>query len=178
MKTIITASLVAAIATMYSVAMAEAPTQAPGAMAKLAFLVGTWQGDGWIVIRGQRHTFQETETVTPKLGGTALLIQGSGVSTDAGNAGEPIHNALAVASYDRHQHAYRWYALQAGQPAIDTQADVSADTLTWHMTVPHGGKIRFVIKLNDKQQWHEIGEFSSDGKTWHQFFEMTLDRQA
>lgn len=154
-------------------------SSAPSQMAKMNFLVGTWQGQGWIFTgRGQRHTFKETETVTPKLGGDALLFEGSGKSTDADNAGKVIHSALAVASYDAHAKAFRWYALQAGQSPIDTQARVSDHTLVWHMAVPHGGVIRFTIKLNKKHQWHEIGEFSRDGRAWHQFFEMTLSRMT
>ncbi|HET7308289.1 MAG TPA: hypothetical protein VFK24_10850 [Gammaproteobacteria bacterium] len=156
--------------------MAAQPVAASGQMAKLNFLVGTWQGHGWIMTGpGRRHTFTETETVTSKLGGDALLIDGLGKSTDTGDAGKIIHRALAMASYDAHAKTFRWYALQAGGSPVDTQAKVSNDTLVWHMTVPNG-KLRFTIKLNDKKQWHEVGQFSRDGKTWYPFFEMTLSR--
>ena len=30
--------------------------------------------------------------------------------------------------------------------------------------------------VNDKGEWFEIGEYSSDGEKWYQFFEMTLQR--
>lgn len=155
-------------------AMAAQTAAAPSQMAKLNFLVGMWQGHGWIMTGpGQRHTFKETETVTPKLDGDALLIEGLGKSTDADNAGKTIHRALAIASYDARTKAFRWYALQAGGSPVDTQARVAHNTLIWHMTIPNG-KLRFTIKLNDKKQWHEVGQFSRDGKTWYPFFEMML----
>jgi hypothetical protein len=30
--------------------------------------------------------------------------------------------------------------------------------------------------VNEKGQWFEIGEVSTDGKQWRTFFEMTLER--
>ena len=38
------------------------------------------------------------------------------------------------------------------------------------------GVRRFIIGINQKGQWHEIGEFSRDGENWYQFFEMSLDK--
>jgi hypothetical protein len=35
----------------------------------------------------------------------------------------------------------------------------------------------FTIKRTDKDEWHEMGETSRDGKSWHQFFEMVLHRK-
>lgn len=43
-------------------------------------------------------------------------------------------------------------------------------------TAPQGGDIRFTITLTEKDEWHEAGEFSRDGKNWIEFFEMTLQR--
>ena len=39
-----------------------------------------------------------------------------------------------------------------------------------------GVTIRFTVKF-DERRWHEIGEASTDGKTWNKFLEMTLERQ-
>jgi hypothetical protein len=36
--------------------------------------------------------------------------------------------------------------------------------------------MRFTVRLNEKGQWFEVGEFSRDGKAWQKFFEMTLER--
>lgn len=39
-----------------------------------------------------------------------------------------------------------------------------------------GGTIRYTIVLNDKGEWFEIGERSTDGVAWTKFFEMTLQK--
>ncbi len=50
-------------------------------------------------------------------------------------------------------------------------------TIVWGFTDARAGDIRFTIQLSEKGQWLELGELSRDtGKTWIQFFEMTLDK--
>jgi hypothetical protein len=39
-----------------------------------------------------------------------------------------------------------------------------------------GVTVRFTIQFDEKR-WHEVGEVSTDGKTWNKFLEMTLERQ-
>ena len=58
----------------------------------------------------------------------------------------------------------------------DAEAKVSEGQLVWDMKIPQFGDVRYTIKLDDRGQWFEIGEVSRDGKTWQQFFEMTLQR--
>lgn len=145
-------------------------------MKKLDFLVGQWQGEGWIMLGpGQRHTFRQTENVQRKVDGTVLLIEGVGKSKDPKNEGAIIHNAFAIITYDNSAKAFRWYAVRANADPVDTQLKVSEKTFIWGMT-NQGGEIRFTIKINEKGQWFEVGEFSRDGKTWQKFFEMTLER--
>ena len=36
-------------------------------------------------------------------------------------------------------------------------------------------QVRYIITLNEKGQWFEIGEYNM-GDRWIQFFEMTLDK--
>lgn len=150
-----------------------------GEMKKLDFLVGQWQGEGWIMLGpNQRHTFRQTENVQRKVGGTVLLIEGLGKSMDTSNAGAIVHNAFAVLSYDKDAKVFRWRAFRADGSSIDTEAKVSENMLIWGFRDPRGGNIRFTIKLNEKGQWYEIGEMSRDGQTWLKFFEMTLNRVA
>jgi hypothetical protein len=147
-------------------------------MKKLDFLVGQWKGAGWIEFGpGQRRTFTETENVESKLGGVVLLIEGLGKGkTGASQEEVTIHNAFAFASFDKDAKIFRWRAYRADGSSIDTEAKVSENALVWGFHDPRAGEMRFTIKLNEKKQWFEIGEFSRDGQTWQKFFEMTLDR--
>lgn len=148
-------------------------------MKRLDFLVGQWQGEGWIVFgRGERHTFRQTENVQRKVDGAVLLIEGLGKSKDPDNSGAIIHSAFAVLSYDKDAKIFRWRAFRAGGSSIDTEAKVSENMLVWGFRDPRGGNMRFTITLNEKGQWFEIGEMSRDGQTWIKFFEMTLTRMA
>ena len=153
------------------------PSPQAAEMKRLDFLVGRWQGEGWIVLgRGERYAFRQAENVQRKVDGAVLLIEGLGKSKDPVNAGAVVHNAFAVVSYDKRARAFRWYAIRANGDPVDTQLKVSENMLAWGMPHPSGGEIRFTIRLNEKGQWFEVGEFSRDGETWQKFFEMTLTR--
>lgn len=175
MKKILAVLLLSA-STLSSTAQSPSVTQ-PEEMKRLDFLVGRWEGEGWIALGpGGRHTFRQTESVERKLGGAALLIEGVGRSKDPADSGAVVHNAFAVVSYDRKAGAYRWYALRAGGEPVDAQLKVSENTMIWGAPGSGGGEMRFTVRLNEKGQWFEVGEFSRDGKAWQKFFEMTLDR--
>lgn len=154
---------------------AAEPPAAASAMHKAAFLVGHWQGDGWIVMGPQhtRYTFRETETITAKQGGTLLLIEGAGHDAQ----GKGIHDALAVMSWDAAAQHYRWQAWSDGAHYIDTTATVGDNTLTWGFKEPQAGTLRFTIKLDAQGRWVETGEINPDGQHWYPFFGMTLVRQ-
>jgi hypothetical protein len=160
-----------------------AGAQTPGAaqraeMKKLDFLLGQWQGEGWIVLgQGERRTFKQTETVQSKLGGLLMVIDGLGKGKVAGAQEEVVvHNAFAVASYDGEKKTFRWRAYRADGLVLDVDAAVGENSLIWGFRSPQGGDIRFTIKLTERGQWNEVGEYSRDGKSWNKFFEMTLQR--
>jgi hypothetical protein len=153
-----------------------APAVQQDAMKKLDFLVGQWKGEGWMDVAGQRRTFKGTEVVQRKLDGLLLAIEGlhRGQVGDKGEEGI-VHNAFALVSYDDKAKRYRFQAFTSRGTYEDAVATVSKEKLVWGMKVPQFGEIRFTIKL-DKGRWLETGEVSRDGKTWQQFFEMTLRR--
>jgi len=168
--------------TLIVVAAHPAHSQAPGPsvaqMKRLDFWIGEWKGDGWIeMIPGQRHTFVQTESVQPKLGGVLLLIEGLGKRKAMPGESEAVsHNALAVVSYDGVSKTYRFRSYIMQGHSLETEAKVGDKRVEWSMPGPGGGTIRYTITLNDKGQWFEIGERSADGKVWTRFFEMTLQR--
>jgi hypothetical protein len=156
--------------------MAQTPSVQLSEMKKLNFLVGKWKGEGWIEFGpGQRRTFTETETVESRVGGLVLVIEGLGKNKE----GAVIHDAFAVATYDKEAKVFRWQAYRAADGSyMNTEAQVTENTLIWGFHDARAGELRFTIKLNEKGQWFEIGEISLDGKTWYKFFEMTLNREA
>ncbi|MGI9148783.1 MAG: hypothetical protein ACR2IK_19925 [Chloroflexota bacterium] len=149
-------------------------------MQQVGFLEGQWQGDGWIAVASGRQTFVETETVTWKLSGAALLIEGRGTHAQPA-AAEPIvvHDALAVLTYNASAERYDFRAYQADGGAVNADASVVDGTLVWGFqpdpTAPTS--IRYTISVSDAGEWHEVGELSPDGQAWRQFFEMTLHRE-
>ena len=155
-------------------AQAPSPTAQLEEMKKINFLEGQWRGEGWIML-GPNHkeTFKQSEVVQSKLGGVTILVEGLGKSTDGSE--RVVHNALAVISYDQQKKGYRFSAYKADGQAIDAEATFSKDALVWGFKDQRGAT-RFTIKLTEKGEWNEVGEFSPDGKNWFKFFEMTLQR--
>ena len=149
-------------------------------MKKVQWLVGKWEGEGWMMFGPEeKHTFSQTETVTSKLNGLLLAIEGIGIA-GAAEEGESkiIHNAFAVLSYDSENQKFKMRAHKAD--GAFTEADAIVDdngNFIWGFNHPYAGELRFTIKQNDKGQWYEIGEVSSDdGITWYQNFEMILNK--
>jgi hypothetical protein len=164
---------------------AAEPKQEPAvqreAMKRLDNWAGNWRGSGWI-LTGPSRTRQEftiTETVQSKLGGRVLLVEGLGRGKDPASGAEvDVHVTLAVLSYDEKAQVYRFRTHEAAGRALDAQAQPTDSGLEWGFRdEATGATIRFTIRL-DGNRWHEVGEATRDGKTWHKFLEMTLERQA
>lgn len=171
-------------ATIVAVAAVLLGQQAPHAdmtsasLDQLNFLLGDWKGSGWMEMRpGQRSTMNVKEKVTKKVGGHALLVEGLG-TIDVPGQDEPrvVHDAMGVVWIDQETGKLQFESWLANGMHGVHEAEAKDGVFTWRMNIPQAGHIRYTIQLNDKGQWHEIGERSSDEETWSQFFEMTLDR--
>src|SRR5687768_4651575 len=86
-------------------ACAPAAAQAPDpsaaaaeAMQRLAFLHGTWRGEGVTMMGpGQRESAAVLETAQPRLDGTVLLVEGLGWKGTQGAADyQVVHQAMGV----------------------------------------------------------------------------------
>lgn len=134
---------------------------------KLEFLVGNWEGKGWMMGRdGTKSEFDQTEKIEFKLDSTAILIEGQGKSN-----GMIVHNAMAIVSYNKEDVSYSFQSyLQNGQKN-EFKGELINGKFHWYPN----DNMRYIIWLNENGQWFETGEFNREG-TWHQFFEMTLDR--
>jgi hypothetical protein len=170
--------LMALVALNGVVVMAQDPAPSRRVeMRKLDFLVGQWRGEGWIEYGPQRRTFRQTESVEVKVEGEILVMDGLGKGKVPGKDEEvTVHSAFAVVSYDEKAKVFRWRAYRVGGNWIDTEAKVGDNRLEWGYHEERAGDIRFTILKNEKGQWVESGAISGDGKTWRQFFEMTLER--
>lgn len=146
-------------------------------MRKLDYLLGEWKGEASVRMGpGKPEHVLQTEVVQSKLGGKVLVINGLGKrKLEDGSAGEVVHEALAVISFDAATQKYRFDAWTARDGYVAAWIEPGDRKATWGFDTPQGGKIRYTITINEKGEWREIGEFSRDGKTWMPaFFDMTL----
>ena len=144
-------------------------------MKKVQWLAGNWEGEGWMMFgQEEKHTFLQTETVTSKLNGLLLAIEGLGTVGES----KIIHNAFAVLSFDSENQRFVMRAHKADGAFTEADALVNDNgDFIWGFNHPYAGELRFTIRQNDKGQWYEIGEVSSDnGKSWFQNFEMLLNK--
>ena len=144
------------------------------AMKKMNFLAGDWKGEGWMTTPdGKRHAFRQTEKIQSKLGGLAILIEGEGKRKEDDVL---FFQSLAIINYDEKNKRYRFVSQTSQGPYAESEAKVIEGGMEWGFRTPQGGRVRYIIKLTEKGEWFEVGEFSSDEKNWRKFFEMTLQR--
>jgi hypothetical protein len=139
----------------------------------LPFVMGTWEGEGWIRQGSSApQKFRSQELVARKAGGKIVVITGKHTSTETGQV---VHDAFAIVSPGLNANAYRFQSFLANGQVGDDEGHLENGAFIWEKATPSGGKLRFTIQIaND--QWQETGQFSSDGKQWHDFFSMTLKR--
>ncbi|HEX2211543.1 MAG TPA: hypothetical protein VHG93_27905 [Longimicrobium sp.] len=166
-------------------AAAPAAAQAPDAtaaaareMQRLAFLHGTWRGEGVTTMGpGQQERASVLETARPKLDGSVLLVEGLGWTGTEGAADyRVVHQALGVVSYDERRGGWAMRAYRGGG-WVDVDVTVGDDEMVWAFDQPGAGRIRYTIRLDEEGRWYEVGEISRDGQRWHRFFEMRLTRE-
>lgn len=156
------------LASMANGQSSETDLAAQTAVKKLNFLIGEWKGTGWMMGQDRvKRTFEQTEKVQLKLDSTAILVEGLGKSD-----GKVVHDALAVITYAGKSGQYDFQSfLPSGQKGT-FKSELKEGVFYWYPT----DFIRYIIQINDKGQWFEIGEFNQ-GDNWYPFFEMTLDRK-
>jgi hypothetical protein len=144
-------------------------------MKALTFLLGEWEGNGWIAFGPEnRNEFSQTERVESRLNGLVVLVEGTGKDKGSGES-KVVHHALAVISYDLKAERYRFAAHTADGRYVDATATVGDRDVQWGFESPWG-PVRYTIQVTDDGEWFEIGENSRDGSSWQKFFEMRLRR--
>lgn len=148
------------------------------AMQRVAWMVGTWEGSGWMVTGpGGRKDFRGREVVEERLDGLLIVIEGTHRAVGGERDGDTIHHAFAVLSWDPDTTRYLFRSYLETGRAGDYAGQVAEGAFIWGMNTPRG-KIRYTIRLDDRGHWVEIGERSADGTSWQQFFAMDLRRSG
>ena len=147
------------------------------AMEKIAFMIGTWKGDGWQMHGpGNRIDARMQETVTRGPGGAIFLVEGKGEAPGEGG-GPPrvVHHAFGVISFDPARNAYTLRSYLANGMSGDFDLVPIDGGVMWSREV-QGGKIRYTAKYSSTE-WNEVGEFSRDGTAWTKILEIKLVKQ-
>jgi hypothetical protein len=151
------------------------------AMKKLAYLVGQWKGPAEMSFGPNRkESVSQTEDVEYRLGGTILVIEGTGRGTLPGTDKEGIvFNAYAVVSYDVATKQYRMKAYRKEGTSVDADVTVADRGFVWGFKDPQRGtRIRYTMTWEKDGTWKEIGEYTTDDKTYQKFFEMNLKKKS
>lgn len=157
----------------------SAGSEARERMKALEFLIGEWEGDGWVQMgQGPRETFQAQERAEWDIDGEVLVLHGRGVRVDSDTGEEHIgHLALGVIAWDADRQGYLMWSYAKGRGAGHREVEVRDGGFTWHQTTPEG-QARYTMRIDEQGRWTELGEFTpDDGKTWHPFLGMTLSRR-
>jgi hypothetical protein len=175
---ILTLSLLLAAAPAAAQPHTDATAPAAAQMRRLAFLHGTWRGEGVTNTGpGQQARAAVLEKAQPRLDGSVLLVEGLGWEGTQGQADyRVVHQALGVVSYDERRGGWAMRAYRGGG-WVDAEVTVGDGELVWAFEAPGAGRIRYTIRLDELGRWHEVGDRSSDGRQWHRFFEMRLTRE-
>jgi hypothetical protein len=153
----------------------------PAAMERLDFLLGEWEGSGWMEYApGQRGEFRGTERVERRMGGRLVVVEGSFTAWLGPDLGDrPVHQAIGILSWDAAAERYAFRTYTAHERGGDASCvEISDGRMVWGYDDPGFGQVRFTVAITPDGRWHEVGHVSPDGgATWRQFFEMTLVRR-
>ena len=151
--------------------MVQKPPQLTGQMADAQFLVGTWEGEGWMMTPEGRHEATIREVITPKAGGTVLSLEGLGKDK---KTGQVVHDAFGVLFIDPVSKSAKMRSFLATGQGGEFNATIKKGEITWFLTAGPR-EIRYTTSLDEKGQWHEVGEVKIENQ-WMKVFEMTLKK--
>lgn len=143
-------------------------------MAPFANLVGEWRGTGWFITpQGRRAEVISHESVTVRLSGNALLVEGR--HFEASQPDRLVHDALAMLVWDQPRNGYRMRTQLATGLGGDFTLEARPNGFAWGMEIP-GARIEYVAEV-DGRTWVERGtRVTPDGRRTD-FLEMRLTRQ-
>lgn len=144
-------------------------------LAKLDMMVGTWKGSGYVYTPQGKEISEVTEVIQYKLDNTVLFVEGKGVRNMEDGTQKVVHDAMGIISF--HPFTKQYYMNSFISKGMSTKANLSIEgdnkIVWWFETGPN--TIRYTLTIADGE-WVEIGERSTDGENWQQFFEMKLKK--
>lgn len=148
------------------------------AMARLGFLLGDWQGTGWMQAGPQKSEFSGHESIRSKVDGLAILVEGAYTAKLPDGTERTVHESVGLMTWDAKAGNYSFATKVAAGFGGDYVAKLVDDaTLEWTIPGPQR-EMRYTIHV-EGNTWTENGTMSTDGgDTWVEFFEMTLERQG
>ncbi|MEO8374870.1 MAG: DUF1579 domain-containing protein [Sphingomonas bacterium] len=139
------------------------------AIAKLAWMDGTWRGPATAMTPDGEHKVTQTERIGTMLGGTIRVMEGKGFNPD-GTIG---FNAFGILSYNPATKNYALHSYAQGY-AGDFKLTPTADGYVWE--IPAGPMtIRYTATFTGTT-WHEVGDRMVPGQPSQRFFDMMLTR--
>jgi hypothetical protein len=154
--------------------MAQGPTAGElEAMKKLDFLVGTWEGEGWMMLPEGREVFKGTETVQKKLQGKALLVEGRFADPKDGTV---VHETLAIVTFDEAKRKYVFQTYLFNRPGGVFDLVVKPNGFSWVIDVPNVPRTDYEMNLVNGE-WVEKGVVTLPNGQKHEFLEMRLKKK-
>lgn len=143
-------------------------------MAPFARMVGEWRGSGWMITpQGRRAEVQSHESVTTRLSGNALLVEGR--HFEPSQPDRLVHDAMGMIVWDQRQNGYRLRSQLATGLGGDFALELRPNGYAWAMDLP-GVRIEYLAEIGERT-WVERGQrIMPDGRRVD-FFEMRLTRQ-
>ena len=155
----------------------DAKTPIENPLEQLNFMIGTWEGDSWMMTENGKSSSKIKETVNCKLDCNILVAEGLGTKIDPEtNEVKIVHNAFGVIFYDKISQSLMLRAYKDGNETTSKIELVEAKKIRWFLEIPNGSKVRFTSDYSEENKWIETGEFSRDGKNYNTFMEMNLIR--
>ena len=157
-------------------AAAQMPDPAPRlaaqreAMARLAFMDGTWRGRASSLTPQGPHALTQTERVGGFLGGTVRIVEGRGYEAD----GRVSFNAVGIISYDPDTQRYSFSAWAQGRNGV-YPFQVTETGFAWETPAGPNAVIRYTATVRDGI-WHEVGDLVAQGRPPQRVIELYLRR--
>jgi hypothetical protein len=136
-------------------------------MHELAFMVGTWKGEGWQKRGEGKDTFVGTEVARWSAGGTALLIEGH----QENSAGAERYNGLVVVTWNAPKDCYRFAQQTSAGTYVEYEAHLKDKALTWNLRED----LPVTLTITDGSWLESASVISGDTKT--EIFQLKMTKQ-
>lgn len=146
----------------------------------LSPLLGQWSGEGWTGSLKLRRPFRMQAQAQARFNGKVILFDMAGLAASAEGAGDgPLHEMVAMLSWDSEANSYRLRAVRTDGNFIEAKVlELTDKKLVWVLEPGGSRQIRHTITINEKGQWHEVGELSRDsGRNFLAYLDLTLDKK-